>query len=157
MNRFCEYCKKQFYRRLRNDNRKRNEAITTFEKRRRFCSNKCVANWREEQIKLGKLKCKPRNKLGTGSNNPNWKGGITKINDKIRKSPEYKQWRTLVFERDKYTCKECGKIGGYLEAHHIKDFSEYPELRFDINNGITLCRKCHSKTFKFYENQFTKK
>ena len=82
-----------------------------------------------------------------GENNPNWKGGVTRINEKIRKSLEYKKWRTAVFARDKYTCQVCGDdSGGNLEADHIKQFAHYRELRFDINNGRTLCHECHSKT-----------
>lgn len=82
-----------------------------------------------------------------GEKNCNWKGGLTKKNYKeritIMNSFEYKQWRKTIFERDKYTCQKCGKIGGYLECHHIKSFKEYPELRLNLNNGITLCKKCH--------------
>ena len=37
----------------------------------------------------------------------------------------------------------CGNVGGYLNAHHIKKFSEYPELRFELSNGMTMCRDCH--------------
>ena len=78
-----------------------------------------------------------------GINNHNWKGGITPINKKIRESLEYEEWRTKVFERDLYTCQSCGEIGGYLQADHIKRFAEYPDLRLNIDNGQTLCIKCH--------------
>lgn len=81
-----------------------------------------------------------------GEKNPNWKGGVTKINERIRKSIEYKQWRTSVFERDNYTCQECGERGKVLNADHIKPFAYFPELRFDINNGRTLCAGCHKAT-----------
>lgn len=79
-----------------------------------------------------------------GEKNPNWKGGISPLYEKIRKNFDYKNWRRKIFERDNFTCQMCDKIGGKLRAHHIKSFSEYPELRFDINNGITLCESpCH--------------
>lgn len=65
---------------------------------------------------------------------------------KIRSSPEYKQWRMKVYGRDDFTCQSCKKVGGDLEAHHIKSFAKYPELRFDINNGVTLCKECHDLT-----------
>lgn len=83
----------------------------------------------------------------SGENNPMWKGGVTSINEKIRKSIEYKQWRTSVYVKDNYTCVECGNNrGGNLEADHIKQFAFYPELRFDVSNGRTLCKECHKKT-----------
>ena len=81
--------------------------------------------------------------MGKGKDSPNWKGGITPENKKIRSSIEYRLWREAVFARDNWTCQECGEKGCYLEAHHIKRFVDCPELRTSIENGITLCRECH--------------
>ncbi len=89
---------------------------------------------------------KGKSNLGvTGSKNHLWKGGVTTINEKIRKSIEYRLWREAVFSRDNFTCLECEKRGGYLHAHHFKPFALYPELRFAIDNGRTLCSNCHYK------------
>ena len=54
------------------------------------------------------------------------------------------KWREAVFKRDKYRCVECGKTGR-LNAHHIESWADYPAMRFDVNNGITLCVDCHAK------------
>jgi 5-methylcytosine-specific restriction endonuclease McrA len=81
-----------------------------------------------------------------GEKNGNWKNGITPINRAIRTSKEYKLWRTAVFERDNYTCIWCGLCGVKLNADHIKPFAHYPELRFAIDNGRTLCVDCHKTT-----------
>lgn len=86
----------------------------------------------------------------SGPRHHNWKGGITAENCKIRNSPEYKEWRKLVFRRDKWTCVQCGfrstgKVDGRsdIEADHIQPFADFPELRFDVSNGRTLCVACH--------------
>jgi hypothetical protein len=81
-----------------------------------------------------------------GINNPSWKGGITPINRVIRTSKLYKLWRQMVFQRDNFTCVWCGAKDVYLNADHIKPFAYFPELRFYINNGRTLCVPCHKKT-----------
>lgn len=79
-----------------------------------------------------------------GKESRNWKGGITPLIKKIRNSSKMKKWRKVVFERDNFTCQICGERGCYLEVHHLKRFSDYPGLRFNIDNGIALCRFCHT-------------
>ncbi len=74
-----------------------------------------------------------------------WKGGITTKNNKIRSSLDMRIWRQEIFKRDNYTCTICNCSKAFLHADHIKPFAKYPELRFDITNGRTLCRPCHYK------------
>lgn len=84
-----------------------------------------------------------------GEKHYNWKGGVTSINRKIRSGIEYRLWREAVFKRDDWTCIWCGQRGGKLNADHIKPFSVFPELRFAIDNGRTLCEPCHRTTDTF--------
>jgi len=82
-----------------------------------------------------------------------WKGGKMAEypeNERIRKSSEFQLWRKAIFTRDNFTCQCCGKTGGYLNAHHINNFADFPELRLAIDNGITLCRECHFEFHKIY-------
>jgi len=54
-----------------------------------------------------------------------------------------KAWRTAIFARDDYICQGCGSRGVKLQAHHIVPWYLDHKKRFDLSNGITLCRKCH--------------
>ena len=71
-------------------------------------------------------------------NSHNWKGGYENTINRLRRTKKYYEWRRSIFIRDEFICQECGKKHIYIEAHHIKKFADYPELRFDINNGLTL-------------------
>lgn len=95
-------------------------------------------------------------KAQMGEKNHTWKGG----KPHSRFNLKYTDWRTAVFEKNNYGCKFCGdrssKDGRIeLNAHHIKYYNDYPELRFDVNNGITLCKSCHNSLhwdrIKLYE------
>jgi hypothetical protein len=83
-----------------------------------------------------------------GALHPNWREGKTPLFYAIRQSVEYKEWRMAVYKRDYWTCRLCKIKQKHPVAHHIKSFREYPELRFDVNNGMTLCRSCHKKVHK---------
>lgn len=77
----------------------------------------------------------------------NWKGGITPAMVVLRRSPQALAWTLAVFRRDGFRCRWCG-IGGALQAHHIRPWALFPSLRFEIGNGITLCRRCHNTLHK---------
>ena len=110
-----------------------------------FCSKLCKNN---SQKGIDIFKGMDRYWL-KGQNNTNWKGGITSEYERIRKSLTYQEWRFSVYERDNFICKMCGfDEGGILNAHHIKRFCDYPELRFELSNGITLCEDCHKELHK---------
>ena len=79
-----------------------------------------------------------------GSENPSWKGGKSRERSLVQATFEYQEWRRKVFERDRFVCQDRGySNGGILEAHHILPFSKYPDRRFDVDNGVTLCKYCH--------------
>jgi len=86
-----------------------------------------------------------------GDRSHRWKGGTTPQRLKEYKCQEYKNFVNNVLKRDDYTCQYCGIKNGCgknvdLQIHHIKSYAEYPNLRFDITNGITLCKECHNNT-----------
>ena len=56
------------------------------------------------------------------------------------------EWRNKIFKRDDYTCQICHVRGTRIQADHIKPYKEFPELRYELSNGRTLCIDCHKKT-----------
>ena len=70
---------------------------------------------------------------------------------------EYVLWRIAVFTRDDYTCQNCNVRGGELNADHIKPWALYPELRYAIDNGRTLCVNCHRQTDTWGARIFSRK
>lgn len=90
--------------------------------------------------------CFSKWKFQIKENHPRWQGGITSENRRVRSKIEWKKWREAVFARDKFTCKECGMTGVFLEPHHIVPVRSDKNNVYNLNNGITLCRPCHKKT-----------
>lgn len=69
--------------------------------------------------------------------------------------PEYKKWRQSVYKRDSFKCQwpGCNASKKGLNAHHIKTWADFPGLRYDINNGLTLC-KLHHKMISGMEDAY---
>lgn len=73
----------------------------------------------------------------------------------VYSSEQYQLWRKAVLVRDGYHCIKCSSVKN-LQVDHIKPRSLYPELAYDINNGRTLCAKCHRKTDTFGRKKIRK-
>ncbi len=100
--------------------------------KRPFCNRVCMAEWMSENKR--------------GENHWHWQGGITEKKSRDNLYPGYKEWRREVYKRDNFQCQVCGyNKSGALEAHHKKPRNKYPELLLDVDNGITLCKKCHKE------------
>lgn len=108
------------------------EIITTVSQNKQYCNAECRDLHYRERF--------------AGASSHLWKGGKTKISKLRRTNAQYIEWRNSVFARDNYTCQHCGKQGCYIEAHHIKEQSKYPDLIYEIDDGLTLCRDCHKET-----------
>lgn len=89
----------------------------------------------------------------SGQKNHKWIKDRTKLkrisSQGERRTSIYFEWRKQVWKRDNWKCKinnlECK---GKLETHHILNWIDFPELRYDINNGITLCHVHHPKKWE---------
>ena len=133
----CLVCHKSFYAamwRLKTNNTK-------------YCSSKCRGSQAYTWTKLKSFK-KGHIPWNKGKELTQFRKKDNKRNERYRlmKQIEYILWRTAVFTRDNYTCQICNQYGGKLEADHIKAWSLYPELRYAIDNGRTLCIPCHRQT-----------
>src|SRR3990167_4162903 len=108
--------------------------------KRKFCSKVCygLSQSRETRQKISKTALSQNRRIVPETRRVFFQ--------RIRQSLEYKLWREAVFKRDNYTCVWCGQQGRKLNADHIKPFAYFPELRFAIDNGRTLCVDCHRKT-----------
>lgn len=128
------------------------EALTRMSiSRKGKCVGPANINWnkpRSEAVKKKVSNTRITLKIAVGAKNPNWRGGKSRGRKAEMATTRYKEWRKAVFKRDDYKCQMCPKRGGYLQADHIKPWAYFPELRYDVNNGRTLCLSCHRKTFK---------
>lgn len=91
--------------------------------------------------------------IRSGAKNGNWKGGVSSGNKRARSKAAYSEWKAEVLKAANWKCTKCGVEHGHvcpccgsrtlLHAHHIKPFFQNVMLRYDPNNGIALCTRCH--------------
>lgn len=118
--------------------------------RKVFCSVSCRQKWRcanglvDWSISIRAMNTPEVNlkKRNFGHKNSKW---LPNRNTKGRQRPESKAWKEAVLARDNHTCVFCGSRDKVI-ADHIKPWAFYKSLRFDIDNGRSLCESCHRKT-----------
>ena len=97
-----------------------------------------------------------RSKTFVGENHPAWNPEISEEERaKRRDSDEYIRWREVVCRRDDYTCQICGKHDIHINVHHLESYAIAKSLRFDVANGVSLCKDCHvdfHKRFGYGDN-----
>ncbi len=129
--------------------------------KRKTCSVKCsnnlpsktrmkgkkVSSATKEKMRLSAIGKKHPWASLKGELNPNWIKDRTKLAKRQeRNDMAYKDWRRLVKNRDGWKCKISNSdCSGSVVAHHILGWAAYPELRYEVNNGITLCHFHHPR------------
>ena len=130
----CKWCGKEVI--LKKSNTRPN--------RGKFCSKECYTAWQLENAP-------------SGPDHHSWIDGGKHEDEmnRLRHTREWSDWRMEVFERDDYTCQICGERGLEFHPHHILQKCDYPDLIFEVDNGITLCKDCHrSKGVHSYKSIF---
>jgi 5-methylcytosine-specific restriction endonuclease McrA len=90
-----------------------------------------------------------------GKNHPRYKAELTDEDRQQDSRHQYtttikEKWRLDIFNNNDFTCQICNKRGSYLNAHHLDGWDKHENKRFDVNNGVTMCTKCHKKFHKAY-------
>jgi len=169
----CQWCKKEFY-----------IANNALDKNQKFCGVHCYYLSKEKKTEVVCSLCGKtvertdhyinKNKnfycsrscltehwsiIRHGKSNPNFVHGKCKDRKRYNSTIRYKRWRKDVFTRDKYICQKCGAKNAlgktvYLIAHHKVGWHESEDLRYDVDNGQTVCRDCHYKIHsKYYKTR----
>ena len=92
----------------------------------------------------------------TGSEHGMWKGGVTSERQSLMTKKLYKDWKLAIFEHDNFTCLKCN-CKNDLNTHHIFNYNDNKEKSLDLDNGVTLCGKCHRKFHSIYGRKNTNK
>ena len=184
----CLWCEKEFAFR---DTLKVRGSGKIASIKQRFCSLGCALIFRNKSVEQKeavskKLKGRPSPQKGKklsletrermsnsfkGRKSHFWRGGVTPLQNLIRRHYKSTIWKKEILNRDNYTCQICREKGGILQIdHYPKSFSEIfhrnkitsiieaikCEEFWNINNGRTLCVDCHKETPTYLKNDFTK-
>ena len=139
---FCQFCGERIELKIHRDLVRKKYCGRSCRQKGRFLSGEWSMDQLWEKNNTPEVNKKKANK---GEKNPRYITDRTKLKCK-RTMLESREGRKQVFIRDNYTCKECGTRGGILNADHIKSWELFPDLRFNLDNGRTLCLRCHKNT-----------
>jgi 5-methylcytosine-specific restriction endonuclease McrA len=163
----CDYCGEE--------NIKRQNKNNTHHFCNQVCANKWKSinlsgknspKWNQQELKCeecGKLTLKAPSlikghafcdticwkKWNKGENTYNWKPETADLK-RQRTTSRMKKWKKFIKERDEATCVKCNEVKTIMHSHHIHSYKLYPELRYDIYNGVTLCPDCHIELHSIY-------
>ena len=114
------------------------------------CSCGKIFTTSPKQITKGKCRCNEcEYELKCGENNYLYDNNKS-AKERDRERGRIRKWRQEVYKRDNYTCQRCHTKGGDLNAHHINGYSWDKSNRINVDNGITLCERCHKEYHKEY-------
>lgn len=125
----CKFCKKTY--------------VTTKSRNIIYCSRGCMSE---------DYRGKSRPGVGKKISKAKLRNGIPSDGRRIRKTAKYYKARVEALERDDFECQICFQKG--TDTNHIKTVKQFPELAYEINNLITLCKKCHDTKVSRHEPEW---
>jgi len=141
INKVCPFCKDYF-------------VTNCLQPKKKFCSQSCSSK-NNRDINIANLEKRDKEKqravvsARVGEKHHAWIKDRTLLKDDHldRGGQRHRDWSNTVKIRDGWKCKIGNQdCEGRMESHHILSWKNYEELRYDVNNGITLCHYHHPRT-----------
>lgn len=132
-----------------------NERVLKFKNYNHICLSCTIGNsnrkkYENEEFKNKKAEHMRSINIGKfGPLNRNWNHSLSELERRKRKSGDTKTWSKKIRNIFNNKCFLCDSMEK-LNAHHLMNYKDYPELRYDINNGVCLCQKCHKEFHSMY-------
>jgi len=128
----CKKCREEYKKKYRNENK---------EKIKEYRKKKYRKGERKEEMKeYGKKYRQSKHGKEVRKKYLEQNPGKYRYED-----PEYIEWSWQVKNKSNFTCQVCDKLGGALNSHHLNGWKNFPNERYNIENGVCLCKECHKR------------